>query len=513
MALTDVSLTSGMRSNLLSLQSTGRLLDRTQTRLSTGKKVNTAIDNPVSYFAAQSLTSRASVIDSLKDAMGQAVSTINAADKGITALTAMIEQAKGLAQSAQSADNTQNTVTLDLNTVVAGDTLGLGDSGLTLTATASGATSVQFNVGSTDTETAANIAAAINAYTYAGTASYSASSDGDKIIITKYTRSTARETDMVAGDATGSAAIVTGATVTTAGESELESLISQYNTLRSQLTELAEDSGYKGKNLLSATSALRSMTVKFEGTTLTVQGFNATAAGLGISSASGTGSTTTTATAGTVSTVTSSVVNGVTGGGNPGDGVVMYPITISGAVAADINANPQNYRIVDSATLGTGGIATGKNGSYIPWSGTDVLLNIISGSFGASDAITLQYCASGFNQTTGAPNSISAPAPTTSGGWFDPAEIDASLNELDSALITLRKESSKMSANLGIITTRQDFSTDMMNTLTEGADKLTLADTNEEGANMLMLQTRQSLGTNALSMSAQAAQAVLQLFG
>ena len=67
MALNDVSLTAGMRSNLLSLQNTVKLLDRTQERLSTGKKVNTAIDNPVSYFAAQSLNSRASVIDSLKD--------------------------------------------------------------------------------------------------------------------------------------------------------------------------------------------------------------------------------------------------------------------------------------------------------------------------------------------------------------------------------------------------------------------------------------------------------------
>src|SRR5512145_2336745 len=121
MALTDVSLTSGMRSNLLSLQSTGRLLDRTQTRLSSGKKVNTAIDNPVSFFAAQSLNSRASVIDSLKDAMGQAVQTITAADKGISAITSLIEQAKGLAQSALSADNTQNTATVELTAVVAND--------------------------------------------------------------------------------------------------------------------------------------------------------------------------------------------------------------------------------------------------------------------------------------------------------------------------------------------------------------------------------------------------------
>ena len=103
MAINDVSLTSGMRSNLLSLQNTVDLLNRTQNRLSTGKKVNTAIDNPVSFFASQALTSRASIIDSLKDAMGQAVQTITAADKGIKAITSMIEQAKGIAQSAQSA--------------------------------------------------------------------------------------------------------------------------------------------------------------------------------------------------------------------------------------------------------------------------------------------------------------------------------------------------------------------------------------------------------------------------
>ncbi|MBP7232640.1 MAG: hypothetical protein KBA28_11995, partial [Syntrophaceae bacterium] len=113
MAISDVSLTTGMRSNLLSLQSTVSMLDRTQERLSTGKKVNTAMDNPVSFFAAQSLTSRASVIDSLKDAMGQAVQTIASADKGITAITTMIEQAKGIAQSAQSASSIYDKVTLN----------------------------------------------------------------------------------------------------------------------------------------------------------------------------------------------------------------------------------------------------------------------------------------------------------------------------------------------------------------------------------------------------------------
>src|SRR5512140_3715246 len=105
MALNDISLTSGMQANLLSLQGTVNLLDRTQSRLSSGKKVNSAIDNPVSFFASQALTARASTIDSLKDAMGQAIQTIAAADKGIKAITAMIEQAKGVAQSALSAES------------------------------------------------------------------------------------------------------------------------------------------------------------------------------------------------------------------------------------------------------------------------------------------------------------------------------------------------------------------------------------------------------------------------
>ena len=510
-ALNDVSLTSGMRSNLLSLQATGILLDRTQTRLSTGKKVNTAIDNPVSFFAAQSLSSRASVIDSLKDAMGQAVSTINAADEGITSITSMIEQAKGLAQSAQSADNTQDTVSVTLTGITSGATVVLANADMTLTAQTSASTSVQFTVGSTQGETATNLAALINSTTYAATNSYSATVNGAVLTVTKYTRSIGRETDAAASDVTVSAGANKG--VTTAGESELESLIAQYNTLRTQLTELAEDSGYKGKNLLSATSALHSMTVKFEGTTLTVQGFDATATGLGIKSASSTTRTTSTTTTGTVSTVLTASVVSVSGSGVPGDRVSLPTGTLSAGVATDANANPQNYRIVDSATLGSGGTASGQWNGSTPSIGGDLILKILSGSFSASEAVTLQYCASGFNQTTGAPNSTTTTTSTTSGGWLDPAAIETSLTELDSALITLRKQSSSMSSNLSIITTRQNFSSDMMNTLTAGADKLTLADTNEEGANMLMLQTRQSLGTTALSLSAQASQAVLKLFG
>ena len=99
--MADISLTSSMRSNLLSLQSTQSLMDMTQERLSTGKKVNSAIDNPSSYYTAQSLNNRANDLSSLLDSMGQGIQTIKAADEALTAITSFAEQAKAIANSAR----------------------------------------------------------------------------------------------------------------------------------------------------------------------------------------------------------------------------------------------------------------------------------------------------------------------------------------------------------------------------------------------------------------------------
>ena len=97
-----------MRSNLLSLQNTQDLMDMTQERLSTGKKVNSAIDNPSSYYTAQSLTNRASDLSSLLDSMGQAIQTIQAADEGIEAITDFADQAKAVANSARDSSETES---------------------------------------------------------------------------------------------------------------------------------------------------------------------------------------------------------------------------------------------------------------------------------------------------------------------------------------------------------------------------------------------------------------------
>ncbi|HSQ76760.1 MAG TPA: flagellin, partial [Bacteroidota bacterium] len=96
----DVSLTSAMRANLLSLQNTVKLLGRTQERLATGKKVNSPLDNPTSYFAAQSHLNRANDLAARKDSMGEAIQTVQSANSGIESITTLIESAKSIAQAA-----------------------------------------------------------------------------------------------------------------------------------------------------------------------------------------------------------------------------------------------------------------------------------------------------------------------------------------------------------------------------------------------------------------------------
>ena len=91
--------------------------------------------------------------------------------------------------------------------------------------------------------------------------------------------------------------------------------------------------------------------------------------------------------------------------------------------------------------------------------------------------------------------------------------IEQTLGALDNALATLRAQATNFGSKLGTVQTRQEFTKHLIQTLETGADSLVLADTNEEGANMLALQTRQQLSTTALSLSAQADQAVLRLFG
>jgi len=96
----DISLTSGMSNSLFSLQDTSKLINRTQTRLATGKAVNSPLDNPTNFFAAKLEAQRASDLRGRMDAMNEGVQTVKAADVGITAMISLIKTAKAIVQDA-----------------------------------------------------------------------------------------------------------------------------------------------------------------------------------------------------------------------------------------------------------------------------------------------------------------------------------------------------------------------------------------------------------------------------
>lgn len=244
--MADISLTASMRSNLLSLQQTQSLMDTTQERLSTGKKVNSAIDNPSSYYTAQSLTNRASDLSSLLDSMGQAVQTIQAANEGIEAITDFVQQAKALANTAR--DNATVKGTTSSGTYTAADNT------QDITVKIDGVADQDIKVTLKDTDTleqaATKIAAALN-----GT---NGVKDAEDAVIGGFT-ATVENGQIKISNSKGIVANVSGTIfgITFNGEignSTRTTSMKQYNEILDQIDQLAKDSGYKGVNLLQGNS-------------------------------------------------------------------------------------------------------------------------------------------------------------------------------------------------------------------------------------------------------------------
>jgi flagellin-like hook-associated protein FlgL len=132
-----------------------------------------------------------------------------------------------------------------------------------------------------------------------------------------------------------------------------------------------------------------------------------------------------------------------------------------------------------------------------------------------SGVLTVEYDENGDSSSTitgFAADSTGLSIDGATADWIANSDVTAAVADLDTARDTLRSQTKGLTTSLSTITARLDFTKNMINTLEDGAAKLTLADMNEEGANMLMLQTRQALGTTSLGMASQAAQAVLRLF-
>ena len=379
--MSDITLTASMRSNLLSLQSTQSLMDMTQERLSTGNKVNSAIDNPSSYYTAQSLNNRASDLNALLDSMGQGIQTIKAANEGIESITKFVEQAKALINTARdSAVSQVNKISVNAKNFEVDATSVTDPAKLSLSINGAPAVEIEVEVIDADSVDAdiSALAADLETKLQAESSTFEVDVVDGNFVISNTDKTVAWT---LAGEVNG---VNMAANALASLPNTRTSSQDQYNEILSQINQLAKDSGYKGVNLLQGED-LRVNFNEDRSSNLLVQGKKADVEGLKL---------------------------------------------VSGA----------------------------------DWDNPD-------------------------NEA-----------------------LETALNAVDNAITTLRNWASELGNNYSILETRENFTDKLVNVLTEGADKLILADMNEESANMLALQTRQQLAINSLSLASQAAQGVLKLF-
>ena len=280
--MSNITLSAGIRQNLLSLQNTAANLTTTQEHLATGKKVNTAFDNPTSYFTSQSLNNRASDLSSLLDQIGQAQQTLDAANNGLTSLTSLLEQALSTAQQAQQTTPTaaaSTTGTVALTTVNTAGNLLINV----------GATS--YTVAITASESVSAIEAQINGTSGLGAnGAVTASDDGSgHLVLTGNTNTTAFTISANAESA--ALGVTTSATVNNAVapvSATRTTLQGNYNNILTQIDQLAGDSSYNGVNLLNGDN-LKVLFNENGTSSLTISGVTFNSKGLGLSAASGTG--------------------------------------------------------------------------------------------------------------------------------------------------------------------------------------------------------------------------------
>ncbi|MBI5331292.1 MAG: hypothetical protein HZB71_11850 [Betaproteobacteria bacterium] len=454
--MSDIALSASMRSNLQSLQATADLMDRTSQRLSTQKSVNSVTDDAVKFFTAKNLTARADRLDTVKSGIANALSAIETANTGISSIR---------------------------------DTLSSMDAVITQARNLVGLTDANSNA-------------------------------------------------------------------------QRQDLVTQYNTLRSQINNIVDDSSYNGVNFLKSATALTVAFNETSSTSLTVNGFAGAADNLGTGSSTGGTASTTTNANGSVSTSLGSVGTVATGTGALGsstttatfgnivvtstpdadggaggtysvtDGTNTYTIgngdtytfgTGAGTITVSAAANLDAANAAITVTYQEGASADANLDDTVSFNvDTGVVTSTLKNGAGASTAIvhtpgaapTSAITVTGAGGTIGGGTGVVAlaTAGSTGAALDTTAELDALATKMTSARSYLTLNESKLAGNVSTLSNRQDYLSDLMATLSAGADDLTKADVNEEGANMLALQTRQQLGMTSLSLASQALQGVLRLF-
>ncbi|MCV0427391.1 MAG: ABC transporter substrate-binding protein [Roseibium sp.] len=497
----DITLSAAVRQNLLTLQSTADMMSGVQNKLATGLKVNSALDNPNSFFTASGLNSRASDLGNLLDDMGQSLQTIKAADKGIQTVTDLVEAAKAKANQALQTQSQYERKTFaeqynDLleqiedvakDSSYKGKNLLAGDGNDLTTIFNEDATSkLKIEaVDYTDTSLSTGLNLSDLAEGQGGATSFTLqggkttitleSSTGGPSLNSSSTLSDSTLISASAGiaitafDTTATAAAITGGTLAVPGAT-VQDLIDNLNGIAGVRAEFDETNGaltiYSDEDFAISTGT----------------------AGAAFGSVDATAFAQDTQ----VLVDSGSFAVGDTLSLTDGNDFELGSLEIDENTTVDDLENFVNDFNGVSASFDT------SSGLLSIQSETDLSLTSDNADFAASSFTA---------NTTGV-----AVAALSDSGFATDTDINRVVDRLNNALSNLRSQASEFGTNLSTVEIRQDYTKTMINTLQEGAGLLTLADTNEEGANLLALQTRQQLASTSLSFASQADQTVLSLF-
>lgn len=295
--MTDVTLTAALRSNLLSLQGSQLSLDKTQLRLATGKKVNSALDNANSFFSSQSLNYRAGDLGNLLDGMGQSIQVLKAADYGLTSLSQLVQQAKAIATQARESASGAPVSVFQSGDFPVGSTVPGGLANFSFNTSVGSASLIVAG------QTVPQIAANINSLNYPGLNATFITGTGtpatQRLVMTMTNgtlqiNASSSATYIVANHAASGGS---GATDTDGNAYSIGTLLqptqtipgatalqAQYDNILSQINLLVADTGYRGVNLLNG-DTLKTKFNESGSSTQSVSGVTFNALGLGLTSA------------------------------------------------------------------------------------------------------------------------------------------------------------------------------------------------------------------------------------
>ncbi len=280
-----IAISGTARANLLALQLVSNDIDDVQTRLATGKRVNSAFDDPSAFFVSSSLNARAASLNQLVNNVSAVKSAVDAANNGIQAITSLLNTAQGLATSALQSANTlvkvtgSNAAALTTATVIAstagsptklkaGDTITVNDGTTTGTYTAANNDTVQTLLNAINGTANLKATASLNS---SGQITFAATGTNNITI----------------GGTQGGVGTLVGVTGLSAGTTSFTanalrtSYAAQFDAIRTQIDSAVNDASFNGVNLLSGGS--KTVTLNETGTaTVTLSGANISSANLGV---------------------------------------------------------------------------------------------------------------------------------------------------------------------------------------------------------------------------------------